>query len=99
MPTRQSMDTTHCSICSDAAVLTAVKELQRTVQYDGDRMATRGVYHNMDRVKYLEYMAHRDDVLARLERRKGNGAMQALWEIYAKQKRAEIKILKGARND
>jgi len=53
----------------------------------------------MDRVKYLEYMAHRDDVLARLERRKGNGAMQALWEIYAKQKRAEIKILKGARND
>lgn len=37
--------------------------------------------------EYERYMAKRDDVLARLARRQGNKAMQALWELYAKQRR------------
>ena len=46
------------------------------------------------RIDYALYMARRDDVLARLARRQGNRAMMALWELYAKQRRAEADTLR-----
>ena len=39
--------------------------------------------------------AHRCDVRARLARRQGNGAMCALWEIYARQYRHTAAQLQG----
>lgn len=37
--------------------------------------------------EWNEYKAHRSDVLARWAKRKGNPALQALWELYARQYR------------
>ena len=51
------------------------------------------------RIEYAEYMARRDDVLARLARRQGNRAMMALWELYARQNRAEATMLRKARGE
>ena len=38
--------------------------------------------------EWNEWKARRCDKLARLARRQGNGAMHALWELYATQYRA-----------
>ena len=39
------------------------------------------------RAEYEDGKARRCDVLARLARRNKNGALKALWELYAKQAR------------